>query len=161
MFGTPEHPLTRDLDFGGAYFSQEKVDSKAVPNQRTSGASFVLGSTGKIVVHSANPAKARVLFQPRSKDLPVSQYVLPKDLWKLCKQAKNKLLPPDPALWDEAIVPKGVVALFLGETDFNGVVFDGFYKEGIIVSDVQRKAWKNVTFGQKNQGKPEELFRKP
>jgi len=159
MFGTPEHPLTRDLDFGGAYTRMESLDPASKPHQRTGGASFVLGATGKMEVHSANPAKARVLFQPRSKDLPVSQYVVDKKtgLWDFTPKDK----PAAKEFWDSEITPDGVIAVFLGETDFNGVHFDGFYEGGIVVKKSARSGWKNVTFGKNNMAEPDKLFREP
>ena len=159
MFGTPEHPITRDLDFGGAYFMLENLNPDAKPSQRTAGASFVLGETGKMVVHSADPAKARVLFQPRSKDLPVSQYVVDRKtgLWDFVKKGA----PAAKEFWDSDVTPDGVTAVFLGETDFNGVHFDGFYEGGIIVKKGDRSRWKNVTFGGNNLADPEKIFREP
>ena len=56
-------------------------------------------------------------------------------------------------------MPKGICAVFNGETDFDGVVFDGFYKGGIAVDPAARRKWKNVSFGDRNLGAPEELFR--
>lgn len=162
MFGTPEHPLKRDLSFEGCFFALDKINPQAVPNQRTSGASFVLGATGKMVVHSADPTKARVVFCPRPKNAPVSGYVVPAEVKKLTGRNKDKKdTAPKAEFWDHPEVPKGVTAVFLGETDFNGVVFDGFYKEGIIVAPAKRQRWKNVTFGKNNLGKPEELFKAP
>lgn len=159
MFGTPEHPLTRDLDFGGAYYKLENLNTAAKPSQRTSGASFVLGETGKMVVHSADPQKARVLFQPRSKKLPVDQYVVDRKtgLWEYLK--KNQ--PPAKEFWDSELTPDGLMAVFLGETDFNGVHFDGFYEGGIVVKSGDRSRWKNVTFGKNNLAEPDKLFREP
>jgi len=167
LFGTPEHPLKRDLPFEACFFAVEKINPKAVPSQRTSGASFVLGTTGKMVVHSSDPAKARVVFCPRSKQLPVSQYNLPPEARALkltqgTKDGTRKVgLPPKEELWSQPGIPKGVSAVLLGETNFNGVVFEGFSKEGIVVSPAARQRWKNVSFGPTNLGKPDELFKAP
>ena len=159
MFGTPEHPLTRDLDFGGAYYKLENLNPAAKPSQRTSGASFVLGETGKMVVHSADPQKARVLFQPRSKELPVDQYVVDRKtgLWEYVKRNQT----PKKEFWDSDLTPDGVTAVFLGETDFNGVHFEGFYEGGIVVKTGDRSRWKNVTFGKNNAAEQEKLFQEP
>ena len=137
----------------------ESLDPAAKPHQRTGGASFVLGTTGKMVVHSANPQKARVLFHPRSKDLPVSQYVVDKKtgLWEFTKKDE----PAAKEFWDSEITPEGITAVFLGETDFNGVHFDGFYEGGIVVKKDGRSGWKNVTFGKNNKAVPDKLFREP
>ncbi len=139
MFGTPEHPLTRDLRFEGALYEVEELDPNAKPGQRLRGASFVLGETGKMVVHSKDPETARVIFCPRPKDSHFSSYAIGK-------RAGGREMP------------KGITAVFRGETQFNGVVFDGFYKGGIAVSPEARRKWKNVSFGKENHGKPQELF---
>lgn len=157
-FGTKEHPLKKDFIFSGAFFKKEHFSSKAVPSQRTKGASFVLGPKGKMVVYSSNPKKARVIFCPRSKNLPVSRYVVPNQYVKLIVRKKKKLYPPKPEFWGKPEIPKGVTAVFHGKTNFNGVVFDGFYKGGILVDPAARKKWRNVSLGKNNQGKANELF---
>jgi len=161
MFGTPERPLTRDLPFGGCYYYKDLVTPDGRASQRTHGATFVLAETGRMVVHSADPTQARVIFKPRSKDLPVSQYQVPRDLWKYIDRRGKTYYPPNPKLWPHIKDRTGVAAVFKGETVFNGVVFDGFYKGGIFVDPAQRKQWKNVSFGESNHGSPEELFAEP
>jgi len=141
QFGAPEHPLKRDLRFGAAFLEVEDLNPNPTIGQRSNGASFVLGPTGKMVTHSADPTKARVIFCPRPADASVSQYALTDG--------------------GPRIMPTGVSAAFLGKTEFNGVMFEGFYKSGILVNETQRKAWKNVSFGPSNQGKPDELFKAP
>ncbi len=161
MFGTPERPLKKDLRFEGVYFDEAKINPDAVPNQRTSGASFVLGMTGQMKVHSSDPAKARVIFCPRSKNLPVLQYSVPKEAMQFCKRGPDKgILPPDPELWTAPGIPQTIAAVFRGATKFDGVMFEGFGKGTIIVNGSERKAWKNVFFGE-NAAEPDELFRNP
>jgi len=46
-----------------------------------------------------------------------------------------------------------------GTMDFNGVLFEDVAQGGIQVRDAEvRKGWKNVFFGERNAGKPDELF---
>jgi hypothetical protein len=161
MFGAPEHPLTRDLVFDACYYPQDRINPQGRPSQRASGASFILGETGRMVVNSADPTKARVVFRPRSGQLPVSQYNVPGDTWKSVNRVRRVYYAPKPELWEDPRVAKGVAAIFRGETDFNGVVFDGFYKGGVFVNPEARAKWKNVSFGDKNLGKPDELFAAP
>jgi hypothetical protein len=139
LFGAPEHPLQRDLRFEGCLFNLDALSPNATPSQRTAGASFVLGTTGEMVIHSADPKKARVIFCPRPATAPVGNYVMQKGRRQ---------------------TPTQVTAVFAGKTTFNGVVFDGFYKGGIVVSPADRARWQNISFGNNNQGKPEELFQK-
>ncbi|MFQ3671313.1 MAG: FN3 associated domain-containing protein, partial [Verrucomicrobiia bacterium] len=156
MFGHPEKPLTRDLIFSANLFDYKNTQPNARPAQRTVGASYVLGDTGRMVVHSSDPTKARVVFRPRSADLPGPQ--VPN--W-LAHYVPNNRQPPLPGLWDEPDMPNGMVAVLLGETDFNGVVFDGFYKAGIFVDPAKVAQWRNVTWGPGNHGKPNELMAWP
>lgn len=138
MCGTPEHPLTRDLRIECCLYNVEDLRPEAQLGQRTSGASFVLGDTGKMIVYSKDPKSARVVFCPIPDGNPVSQYVV-------APRAKGRP------------TPTGVTAVFAGETTFDGVVFEGFCKQGVIVDPKARKAWKNVSFG-KNQAGAGDLF---
>ncbi len=158
MFGTPERPLTRDLDFGACYFPKDKLTPTPSLGQRTSGASFVLGQGGRMVVHSSDPTKARVIFGPRDRNLPVSQYMVPKEMWQYTKRVDKAATGPSPELWTQPGIPTGITAVFIGDTDFNGVVFDGFYEGGIHVTPEARKKWRNVSFGEHNQAAPDKLF---
>lgn len=161
LFGTPDHPLTRDLPFGAALYPRDSMDKDGKSGARAYGAAYVLGESGRMEIHSADPTRARVIFRPRPLYAPVSQYVIPRDLWKYIDRRGKTYYPPDPALWDQPEIPDGLAAIFRGETDFNGVVFDGFYKGGIFVDPAQRKQWKNVSFGENNHAPPEELFANP
>jgi hypothetical protein len=151
LFGTPDHPLTGDLHFGACYYARDRVTPQASASQRTQGASFVLAPTGSMIVHSKDPKTARVIFGPRDKSLPVSQYVLPREHWDRLRNDRF-------SLWTEKLVPTGVAAVFRGQTDFNGVVFDGFYEGGIIVAPGARAKWRNVSFGDENHADPDKLF---
>jgi len=139
MFGTPDHPLTRDLRFEAALFNAEDIDPAAKPAARTRGASIVLAKTGRIVTHSADPKTVRVVFCPRPADAPYSGYAVGE-------RAGGREMP------------KGIAAVFAGETEFDGVVFEGFHKGGIVVDPKARTAWRNVSFGE-NLAPPEALFR--
>jgi hypothetical protein len=46
-----------------------------------------------------------------------------------------------------------------GKTSFDGVLFDDVLKGGIGITDLQgRSHWKNVVWGDRNFGLPDELF---
>ena len=155
MFGTPEHPLTRDLRVEACYYRNTVLDPNAAPSQRTSGASIVLGPEGRMEVHSADPTKARVVFCGRPRDGRISQYAFPREHWDLVKPENRD------KFWEHEISPKGLAAVFRGETDFDGVVFDDFDTQSIVVDPAKRALWKHVSFGDGNRGKPEELFVTP
>ncbi len=141
LFGTPEKPLTRDLYFGATYYPEELIDPKGRSTDRAFGASYILGETGKMVIHSADPSKARVVFRPHPRE------------WQVSRGA-----PAGDEFWAKPDMPQGIAALFRGETDFNGVMFDGFYEGGILVDPKARAKWQNVSFGENNLAAPEQLF---
>jgi hypothetical protein len=161
LFGTPEHPLTRDLPFGACVYEEDKIVPNAKASDRTSGAAFVLAPTGKMVVHSKDPQTTRVLFQPRPKNMPVGQYVVPKEAKKFIRRVGKITFSPKPEIWEVEGMPQATGAVFLGETDFNGVLFDGFYEGGIIVEESKRRKWQNVFFGDNNLAQGEAIFREP
>ncbi len=138
MFGTPEHPLRRDLRFPGCLFNPEDLMPSPSLGQRTGGASFVVGESGRIVIHSKDPKTARVVFCPVPAANPFSQYVMPP-------YAKGREMP------------KGVTAVFAGKTDFDGIVFEGFYEHGVLVAPEDRARWRHVFFGD-NLAEPAGLF---
>lgn len=140
MFGAPDHPLTRDLRVEMALFNAEDIDPNATPAQRTKGASMVLGPTGTMITHSADPDRARVIFCPRPDDAPYSSYAV-----------------GDRAQGRE--MPTGIAAVFAGQTQLDGVVFDGFLAGGIVVDPQAARRWKHVSFGEHNQAPPDQLFR--
>ncbi len=159
LFGTKEHPLKHDLEFSACYFPLDQFTPTPSLGQRTSGASFVLAKSGRMEIHSADPSKARVIFRPRSRELPVSQYVVGRAFWQYTKRDGKAAIAPTQELWQQPTIPTGVTAVFDGATDFNGVVFDGFYDGGIYVDPKARAKWKNVSFGKANQVAPENLFK--
>jgi hypothetical protein len=156
MFGHPDKPLTRDLIFSANLFPYEGRAPNASPSQRTRGASYVLSETGKMITHSSDPRKARVVFRPRSKELP--DPVVPDWHGHFVPDAKRAA---NPALWEQPDMPNGLTAVFLGKTEFDGVVFEGFYRGGMFVNPEDVKAWRNVTWADGNQGTPEQLVAWP
>ena len=58
--------------------------------------------------------------------------------------------------WDDKAL---IDLMFAGNTVFDGVRFEGMELGGIQIKDeAVRKGWKNVTFGERNAGKPDEIF---
>lgn len=155
LFGHPEKPLTRDLEFSACRYRMDSLDLGARPSDRASGASWIFGPQSRAVVHSSDPTRFRVRFVSRGPDMPLQSG--PKDLLRRDGPSK-RWLAPDPAIWKHPDMPPGVIALFAGETEFDGVHFDNFYEGGILVSPEARARWRNVTFGSNNLADPEKLF---
>jgi len=91
---------------------------------------------GRIEVASADVKKARLVFRANR-------------------------LPPDSAHFTEDIVkgiPHKIDVVFLGPTVLSGVEFRDVNKGGIMLADpAVRQKWTNVTFGEGNDGGPDEL----
>ena len=67
---------------------------------------------------------------------------------------------------DEAILAKNGIGhridmVILEDIQLNGVMFDHFLKGGIELKNPDmRSSWKNVFYGEHNEGTPDELFKK-
>jgi hypothetical protein len=127
LAGTPDRPLTADCTLGLSAKLKENAR-----NVKTTDYGLMLYKEGKIVVTSADPAKARLVFKRNTR--PASSY---------------KMTPEE-----EKRLPTGVDMVLLGETKFDGVVFSDILKGGIIMPDPSAaKQWKNVTVGSGSAGK--------
>jgi len=136
MIGMPDRPITRDMPIPVAGVAEDKINRSPGQSHRCSGVSFFLGEQGRLVTHSIDPAKARVVFKMFDSD-----------------RAKAKARE-----WGGWDTPEGIVLDFAGKTEFNGVVFDNVYEGGIMVSPEQRAKWKNVSYGKNNLAEPEKLY---
>jgi len=93
--------------------------------------------TSSMTVHSADPLKARLVFKKRMNS--------DQDDRAQKEKYQGQFGPID--------------VVFGGKTSFDGVFFDDVSLGGIQIKDEEvRKDWKNITFGDKNAGKPDELF---
>jgi len=143
--GLPERPIRRDMPFPLSGIKRELVNRSPGFSVRSTGSSFVLGSQGRFVVHSADPRKARVIFTMHD-----SERALANDI-KYRAKAPNAR---DLDLWN----PDGIVCYFAGRTDVDGILFDRCYPGGIVVAPEARAEWKNVFFGENNLAAPDELY---
>ena len=131
--GTPQRPITRDMLFPVAGMEEDEINREPGENMRGSGVSLLVGKQGRLVIHSTDPTKARVIFKMHDSE-------------KAKTRGKR---------WGD---PKGIVLNFEGEAELNGVVFDNVLEEGIMATPEQRTAWKNVSYGEGNLAAPEELY---
>jgi len=136
MIGMPDRPITRDMLFPVAGVLTDKISREPPENQRTAGVSFLVGKQGRMVIHSVDPAKARVIFKMHDSE-----------------KAKTR--------GRRYGKPEGIVLDFVGKAELNGVVFDNVHEGGIMVSSEQRATWKNVFYGEHNLAEPEKLYWKP
>ncbi len=131
--GTPQRPITRDMLFPVTGIEEDFIIRNPAGNIRTPGVSFLLGEEGRLVVHTADPTKARLVFKMHDSE-------------KARERGKR---------WGD---PQGIVLDFAGKAELNGVVFDNVLAEGLMVSPEQRAKWKNVFFGENNLAEPDQLY---
>jgi hypothetical protein len=133
MIGTPDRPITRDMLFAVCGVEEELIERQAAGGLRTPGVSLLVSKEGRLVMHSADPTKARLVFKMHDSE-------------KARQRGKQ---------YGD---PKGIVLDFEGQTELNGVVFDNILEGGIMVSPKQHAAWQNVFYGEHNLADPEKLY---
>jgi len=136
MIGTPQRPITRDMIFAVTGIDEKFILRQPAENIRCPGVSFLVGEKGRLVMHTVDPTKARLVFKMHDSE-------------KAKARGKGR---------GDFGNPKGIVLDFLGEAKLNGVVFDNVLEEGIMVSLEQRAAWKNVFYGDHNLAEPDKLY---
>jgi len=136
MIGTPARPITRDMLFPVTGIEEDKIVRNPAGSGRTPGCSVLVSKGGRLILHSADPTKARLVF-------------------KMHDSEKAKRIGKQ---WGDA---KGIVLAFLGQTSLDGVVFDNVLEDGITVSSEQKAAWKNVSYGEHNLAEPDKLYWDP
>jgi hypothetical protein len=133
MIGTPDRPITRDMLFPVVGVEEQYIIRKPAGGIRTPGVSFLVGPEGRLVMHTVDPTKARLIFKMHDSEKAKAAG----------KRYGN---------------PKGTVLAFFGKSELDGVVFDNVLEGGIMVSPKQRAAWKNVSYGKGNLAEPEKLY---
>jgi len=131
--GTPERPITRDMLFPVAGMEEDAINREPGENMRGSGVSLLVGKQGRLIMHTIDPTKARLVFKMHDSE-------------KAKTRGKR---------WGD---PKGIVLDFAGAAELDGVVFDDVLEEGIMVSPSTRAMWKNVSYGEHNLAAPEKLY---
>jgi len=133
MIGTPQRPVTRDMLFAVCGVEEELIERQAAGGLRTPGVSLLVSKEGRLVMHTADPTKARLVFKMYDSE-------------KARQRGKQ---------YGD---PKGIVLDFEGKTELNGVVFDNVVEGGIMFSPEQRATWQNVSYGEHNLAEPEKLY---
>jgi len=147
LAGTADRPLTKDAVLGLSFKAKGKARGHVnrgpfISHMTNEGdKALILYKQGRIAVHSADPATARLVIQ-----------------WRGFGEGRpNKEAEPP----DVAAMPHGIDMILLGETRFDGVRFDHVLKGGVEMPDPSaRAAWKNVSFGEGNFAPQDELFAK-
>jgi hypothetical protein len=133
--GLPEKPITRDMAFPLSGVLKGAVNRDPPVDMRSAGCSFVLSRDGTFEIHSADPARARVVFKLYDTD-----------------EAKRA-----GARYERTSKVDGIAVFFGGTAELNGVVFDTVVPGGIMASPRQRATWRNVFYGERNLAEPKDL----
>jgi len=135
MAGTPERSLTRDCTIGLSWKAKgEKglVETAGHPDD----VGMIVNPKGRLLVHSADPEKARLVITWCG--LSSSQHQNPD--------------APDP-------VDRLVDLVLQGEVSLAGVCFDRIRTGGIRIANQSIQTKGVLSFGEHNQAKPDELFK--
>jgi hypothetical protein len=133
MIGMPDRPIRKDMVLRLAGLKTKQINRQAAGNWRAPGVSLMISEQGRLVIHSSDPKKARLILKMHDSQRAVTR-------------SKR---------WGE---PDGLVCYFAGKTDLNGVVFENILEGGIISTPAARASWKNVSFGKSNAAGPEKLY---
>jgi len=141
--GLPDRPLTRDATIMLGRKDYSGVMGCGSPGDEIFDLLVLPG--GQMRVHSADPKKARLVFQYSGFDQMVDG--LPLAPWN-----------SDGPRW--ASLPKRIETTFLGDVVLNGVLFKELHRGGIRLKDAgMTKAWTNVVFDASCQSqKPEDNY---
>jgi len=143
LAGTPQRPLTEDCTLALSWKRQGRGTAQPHAAGRPDDHGLVVRPEGKMRVHSADPAKARLVVTWNG--LKSDESGTPEDLVK-------------PGITDLDAIPRKVSVVLQGDVSLDGVTFDHVLKGGIKMPDPSiRGAW-NMVFGAHNEGKPDELF---
>jgi hypothetical protein len=175
--GSPERPLKRDCTIGldhndwwgdiramkaeggirwGGPGSQGQIPVYRVPwlswrdrDDWPAYISLTVPKSGVIRVHSADPAKARLVLRWHRRGGFGGAGAVTSD---------QPVTPAQKALFERQYRGR-VSAAFVGDVQFDGVVFDNFHQGGIMLADpAMRRRWSDVGFGSNNAAEPEQLF---
>jgi len=136
MIGTPQRPITRDMVFAVTGIDEKFISRQPAENIRCPGVSFLVGAKGRLVVHTVDPTKARLVFKMHDSERAKARGKGRGDFGN----------------------PKGIVLDFIGKAELNGVVFDNVLPGGIMVPPATRKTWKNIFYGKHNLAEPAKLY---
>ena len=139
-FGTPELPFTRDWELPLLGLKRDQINGGTKPEERTAGASFVLGEQGRLEVHRKGTAKLIFLRQQPE--------------WETKEHQNNQALNKP----KEDFAGTRLAFAFHGEALLEGVEFRDCFAGGIFVKPEVKARWKSVEYGSGNEGATPALF---
>jgi hypothetical protein len=142
LVGTPARPIEHDVIIGLGFKDREDALKNKYHGNDPKHSMIVK----RLHVHSADPRRARLVLQYHGR-LGDGEHAVPE----------KKKDPEKHALYHK--LPRTVSVVFREPVELNGIVFNDFRKGGIVLANAEdRKKWKNVFYGERNAGTPDELF---
>ncbi len=152
MAGLPDRPLTRDARLGlgwkskGQFMGTQGGGRMPGPNDY----GMVVTKGGSITVHTTDPVKTPLAIFCTKDD---------NDWGQIEIISRNHPLHGDPLIAKLKELPRITDMRIEGEVTWSGILLDDFRKGGIHVKSLPDLSGRTgPTFGDQNQGKPEELF---
>jgi len=145
--GSPQRPLTEDCFVGLSFKDHERVFASEMWQKRGEYRGLEIWPGAQVRVHSADPARARLVFRYHGKDGFGDTGASPKE--------------GEPGYKTYLAIPRQIDVTIWAGADVapDGVVFDDMRKGGLRLQDPgMRDQWKHVTYGQRNAGPPEVLL---
>jgi hypothetical protein len=152
LAGTPDRPLETDCYIGISFKDHQATFAARMwqeVGEKRGFIGFEIVPGAKVRVHSADSAKARLVFACHQKDGAGDSGKVPDkqsqpDQWRVYDNLPRRI---NMVIWKDA------------DVQFNGVVFSDMEKHGIKLQDMAMKdTWQNVFYGQNNAAPPEELY---
>jgi len=149
LAGTPERPLTRDCFLGLSYKDKAArfpdPGHKRFPPGKPEHRGLVVLKEGQLAVHSADPARARLVVGWHGREIVSRSRTIKQADWMAAAQE----------------IPHRIDLVLLGDVQLKGVVFRDLHDGGIQMADPEMHLeWKHVTFGTGNAAEPKGLYRK-
>ncbi|MFO8014905.1 MAG: hypothetical protein R6X20_16580 [Phycisphaerae bacterium] len=139
--GTPTHPISEDCLLGVS-FKDRSAYGKEGPSVGRAAPGLAFAPTASVAVHTVDPARARLVIRWHGRE----------NTWQRSRMKGESGK-------DYTAFPRTIGIDIQGPLSLAAVHFDDVHRGGIRLArpDV-RKEWKHVSFGERNEGRPDDLF---
>ena len=139
--GTPKHPITRDCLLGVS-FKDRSAYGKDGPSVGRAAPGLVFAATASVAVYTVDPEKARLVIRWHGRE----------NTWQRSRMKGESGK-------DYTAFPRTIGIDIRGPLSLDAVHFDDVHRGGIRLAQPDvRKEWKHVSFGDGNEGRPDDLF---
>ncbi len=139
--GTPEHPITRDCLLGVS-FKDRSAYGKDGPSVGRAAPGLVFTQAARVAVHTVDPSKARLVIRWHGRE----------NTWQRSRMKGESGK-------DYMAFPRTIGIDIQGPLVLDGVHFDDVHRGGLRLRQPEvRQRWKHVSFGERNESRPDDLF---